>query len=162
LAAVYLLRREWEKATEEAHRAVALNPNGADAYSVLAGVVSCCGRWDEGIQYAKKSIELNPFPPVTYYHWLGRAYFMTGNLVESIATWKKALHVNPDYLPAHAFLAACYISQGKRSESAASAAEVLRIDPDFTISSYARTLPYKNDVDLKRYTDALRRAGLPE
>jgi adenylate cyclase len=162
LAAVHLLRRDWEKATKEAERAVALDPNGADAYSVLAGIVSCCGRWEEGIMYAEKAIRLNPFPPVRYYHWLGRAYYMTSQYSEAIATWKKLLFINPDYLPAHAFLAACYISLGRRNESAASAAEVLRIDPDFTISSYARTLPYKNDADLKRYTDALRRAGLPE
>jgi adenylate cyclase len=162
LAAVHLLRQNWEKATEEAERAIALNPNGADAYSVIAGIVSCCGKWEEGIMYAKKAIRLNPFPPVHYYHWLGRAYFMTGQYAEAIDTWKKALYINPDYLPAHAFLASCYISMGRRNESGASVAEVLRIDPDFTISSYARTLPYKNDVDLKRYTDALKKAGFPE
>jgi adenylate cyclase len=162
LAAVYLLRRNWDKAIEEAERAVALNPNGADAYSVRAGIVSCCGRWEEGIEYAKKAIRLNPFPPVHYYHWLGRAYFMTEQYSEAVATWKKALHINPDYLPAHAFLAASYGSLGRRKESTTSAAEVLRINPDFTISSYAMTLPYKNDGDLKHYTDALRGAGLPE
>jgi adenylate cyclase len=162
LAAVYLLRREWEGAVVEAERAVALNPNGADAYSVLAGIVSCVGRWEDGIVYAKKSIRLNPFPPVYYYHWLGRAYFMTGQYDEAIKTWNKVLQINPDYVPAHSFLAATYSTMNRNEDASDKIAEVLRIDPKFCIESYAQTLPYKSQSDIDRYVQALRKAGLPE
>jgi adenylate cyclase len=162
LAAIYLLRQEWEEAVSEAQRAVALNPNGADAYSVSAGIVSCVGKWEEGILYAQKAIRLNPFPPVHYFHWLGRAYFMMAQYEKAIETWKKVQHINPDYLPAHAFLAACYISLGQKKEASAAAREVLRIDPTFSIESYAKTLPYKNEEDIDRYISALQKAGLPE
>jgi len=162
LAAIYLLRQEWEQALSEAQRASALNPNGADAYSVLAGIVSCVGRWEEGILYVEKAIRLNPFPPVHYFHWLGRAYFMTGQYEKSISVWHRALRVNPDYLPAHSFLAACYISLGREKEAASAAAEVMRIDPEFRVESYAEILPYKNRVDRERELSALREAGLPQ
>jgi adenylate cyclase len=162
LAAVYLLTQDWDQANAEAERAVALNPNGADAHSVLAGIVSCCGRWEEGIAHAKRAIQLNPFPPVSYYHWLGRAYFMTGRFEESVSTWRMALRVNPDYLPAHAHLAACFASMGRRKDAAAEAAEVLRLDPEFSIGSHARTLPFKYSGDVERYTAALAKAGLPD
>jgi adenylate cyclase len=105
LAAVHLLQRNWKRATEAAEHAVSLNPNGADAYSVIAGIVSCCGRWEEGIMYAKKAIRLNPFSPVHNYHWLGRAYFMTGQYSEAIATWEKpctttrSMHQPTHFLP---------------------------------------------------------------
>jgi adenylate cyclase len=78
IGGVYFLRGQYEKAIAEAERAVALNPNGALDYSFLAGAVGCSGRWDESVELAKKSIRLHPFAPATYYHWLGRAYFMTG------------------------------------------------------------------------------------
>jgi adenylate cyclase len=87
---------------------------------------------------------------------------MTGQYDKAIATWKNALHVGPNYLPAHAFLAACYISLDRNAEATAAAKEVLRINPKFSLESYAKTLPYKNKVDIERYVAALRKAGLPE
>jgi adenylate cyclase len=160
LGVIYGVKRQYEKAIAEAERAVALSPNGADAYNFLAGVVGMSGRWKESVLYSKKSIQLNPFPPIGYYLLLGRAYFMTGQYDESIATWKKALQANPDYLLAHVFLAACYSSLGRDAEASASAKEVLRIDPKFSIESYAKTLPYKDKADIEREVAALRKAGL--
>jgi len=162
LSAVYLVKRQHEKAVAEAERALALNPNGALVYNTLAGVVGCSGRWEESIIYGKKSIRHAPFPPLTSFHWLGRAYFMTGQYDEAILTFKKALDRNPNYLPAHAFHAASYSSLGRETEAAAAAKEVLRINPKFSLESYAKTLPYKNTADIERYIAALRKAGLPE
>lgn len=160
IGSVYLLQDQHEKAIAEAERAIALNPNGANNYSGLAGMVGALGRWDESIQLAKKSIRLHPFAPVFYYHFLGRAYFMTGQFDESITAFKKALDVSPNYLPAHAFLAACYSSLDRHAEAAAAADEVRRINPKFNLESYAKTLPYKNKADIDRYIAALRKAGL--
>jgi len=160
LGTTYLVTGQHEKAIAEGERALALNPNGAHNYAFMAGVVGCSGRWKESIEFAKKSIRLNPFPHVYYYHWLGRAYFMTGQYDEAIATWKKALHLSPNYLNAHAFLAACYSSLDRQAEAAAEAEEVLRINPKFCLESYAKTLPYKNKADIERYISALRKAGL--
>jgi len=160
LSAVYLVKRQHEKAVAEAERAVALNPNGALVYNTLAGVVGCSGRWEESIIYGKKSIRHDPFPLLTSFHWLGRAYFMTGQFDEAILTFKKALDRNPNYLPAHAFHAASYSSLGRETEAAAAAKEVLRINPKFSLESYAKTLPYKNKADIERYIAALRKAGL--
>jgi adenylate cyclase len=160
LSAVYLVKRQHEKAVAAAEHAHTLNPNGALVYNTLAGVVGCSGRWEDSIIYGKKSIRLNPFPPLTSFHWLGRAYFMTGQYDAAILTFKKALNVSPNYLPAHAFLAASYSSLGSEAEATAAAKEVLRINPKFSLGSYAKTLPYKNKADIDRYIGALRKAGL--
>ena len=160
IGGIYFLQGQHEKAIAEAERAVALNPNGAVNYSGLAGFVGCSGRWDESVELAKKSIRLQPLAGATDYHWLGRAYFMTGQYDEAIATFKKALHANPNYLPAHAFIAACYSSSNRQAEAESAVKEVLRINPKFTIESYAKTLPYRNKADIERYVAALRKAGL--
>ena len=162
IGGTYLVQGQHEKAVAQGKRAIALNPNGALNYSALSGFVGCSGNWEESIELGKKSIRLNPFPPADYFHWPGRAYFMIGQLDESIATWKKALQKNPDYLPAHAFLAACYSLLDRHTEASAAAKEVMRINPKFRLASYAKTLPYKNKADIERYVAALRKAGLPE
>jgi adenylate cyclase len=160
LRAIYLVMRQYDKAVSEAERAVALNPNGSLAYSTLAAVIGCSGKWDVSILYEKRSMRLNPFPEPSNYWVLGRAYFMTTQYDESIAMWRKALQISPNFLVAHAFLAACYSSIGRDAEAAAESREVLRINPQFTIESYAKTLPYKNAADVEREVAALRKAGL--
>jgi adenylate cyclase len=160
VGAIYLIQHKHEKAIAEMERAVTLNPNGGHVLTMLAAIVSCSGRWEEGMEVAEKAVRLNPFPPVMDLHWLGRAYFMTGRYEKSITTWEKALHISPNYLPAHAFLAACYSSLNRQAEAAAEAEEVLRINPKFSLKFYAKTLPYKNKADIDRYLAALRKAGL--
>jgi adenylate cyclase len=158
--AIYLIQGKHDKAVAEAERAVILNPNGAHVLNSLAAYVSCAGRWEEGMEIAKKALRLEPFPPVYYFHWLGRAYFMTGRYEEAITTWEKALNVSPNYLPAHAFLAACFSSLDRHAEAESAAEEVMRINPKFSLKSYAKILPYKNEADIERYITALRKAGL--
>jgi adenylate cyclase len=160
LACLYLVTRQHEKAIAEAKQAVALNPNGAEAHQVLGALLGASGNWADSIVYVKKAIRLNPFPMVYYFHWLGRAYFMIEQYDDAIATFKKALNVNPDYLPAHAFLAACYSSLDRQAEAESAVKEVFRINPKFTLESYAKTLPYKNKADIERYLAALQKAGL--
>jgi adenylate cyclase len=160
IGAIYLLKRQYEKAVAQAERVIAINPNGASNNTMMAGVLGCSGKWEESIEYAKKAIRLAPFAPVGYLWILGRAYFMTGQYHKAVETFKKAVHINPDYLVARAFLAASYSSLDRQAEAAVEADEVLRINPKFTLESYAKTLPYKNKVDIERYVAALRKAGL--
>jgi adenylate cyclase len=162
LAGYYNITRQHDKALSEAERAIALNPNASDAYMIMGSILGNLGKWEESALYAKKSIRINPFPGAYLYYILGRAYFMTGQYDESIATWKKALKVSPNFLIAHRFLAACYSSMGRDAEASAAAKEVLRINPKFTIESYAKRLRYKDKVDIEREVAALRKAGLPE
>ena len=162
LGTIYLMKGQNEKAIAEGELALALSPNGAMNYAYMAGAMGLLGRWDESVEFGEKSIRLSPFPRIWYYHWLGRAYFMTGQYDEAIDTWKKALRISPNYLSAHTFLAACYSSLDRQAEAAAAAKEVLRINPKFSLESYAKRLPYKNKTDIERYVAALRKAGLPE
>ena len=91
---------------------------------------------------------------------LGRAYFIIGQYDKSIGIGKNTLQRNPDYLPAHALLAACYSSLGRDAEAAAQAKEAIRIDPKFSVESRTKTLPYKNKADIEREVAAMCKAGL--
>jgi adenylate cyclase len=162
LASIYIVQRQHDKAIELIERAVANSPNSAHYNAFLAGWLGLAGRWQEGISYAEMSIRLSPYPPSWYYWILGRAYYMTGKYERAIETFKKAVSINPDFLIAHAFLAACYSSLDRHAEAAAEADEVRRINPKFNLESYAKTLPYKNKSNIDRYIAALRKAGLPD
>ena len=59
-------------------------------------------------------------------------------------------------------LASAYAQSGELEEARAEAAEVLRINPRFTIESYKRLLVFKNPKDVEHRVDGMRKAGLPE
>jgi hypothetical protein len=49
---------------------------------------------------------------------------------------------------------------GREKEARAEAAEVIRINPKFSLDNHAKTLPYKDQSVIDRYVDACRKGGL--
>jgi adenylate cyclase len=59
-------------------------------------------------------------------------------------------------------LACAYVQAGQLEEARKEAAEVLRINPGFTIERYKRLILDKDPKDVEHRTDGMRKAGLPE
>ncbi len=79
---------------------------------------------------------------------------------EAIATYKKMLQIyGPDHLMVHLGLAGEYGSIGREDEARAEGAEVLRIDPKFSLERYIKGAPYSQSSK-DRLADVLRKAGL--
>jgi adenylate cyclase len=62
----------------------------------------------------------------------------------------------------HLLLACAYAQSGHLEDARNEAAEVLRINPGFTIEGYKAVLCYKDPKDVEHRLDGLRKAGLPE
>ena len=71
--------------------------------------------------------------------------------------YKKAVALTPNNIFAHLNLAATYNLIGKEEEAKAAAAEVLRINPKWSLERYEKTQTAK---DKERIVKALQRAGL--
>jgi adenylate cyclase len=160
LGKLHEIKREHDEAIAAAERAITLNPNGADAYAGLGIILAHTGRPEEGVDFVKKAIRLNPIPPAYYFNHLGVAYRASGQYEEAISAYKKAIHNQPTFLFAHIGLAASYIHVGQEEEAHAEAAEVLKIDPEFSLEHWAKTYPLKKKADKDLYIAALRKAGL--
>ena len=65
----------------------------------------------------------------------------------------------PDYLPGHANLAATYVLAGRQEEARAEAAEVMRIDPQFSLERFDKTFPFRQAL-VDQLVEAWRKAGL--
>jgi len=66
----------------------------------------------------------------------------------------------PNNIRAHYSLAATYIMMGREKEARAEAAEILRINPKFSLDYLAKTLSYKDQSQNDKVVNALRKAGL--
>jgi len=161
LAIPYSLLREFDKAIEEGEKGVSLSPNSAGAYFNLGFALVFAGRHQEAIPVLQKCLRLSPVPVhIGVFGWLASSYTQVGQYDEAVVTWKKSLQIyGPDQLQAHVGLAANYIFLGRENEARAEAAEVLRIDPKFSMEQYGKNYPttpaYKD-----RMTKALLKAGL--
>jgi adenylate cyclase len=160
LGQLHLMKREHDEAIAAAERSVVLNPNGADAYAGLGFILALSGRPEEGVEFLQKAIRLNPIPPAYYFNHLGIAYRVSGQYEEAVSAYKKAIHKQPTLSFAHIGLAASYVYLGREEEAHTAAAEVLKIDPEFSLEHFAKTLPYKNKAVTDSYVGALRKAGL--
>jgi adenylate cyclase len=160
LGHIQLMTRQYEKAIEYEERAIVLNPNGADAHAHLAMTLHYVGRREQAIALFKKAIRLNPMPPNWYLIVLAQAYLHTERYEQAIETLQKVVKRNPDDFMAHIGLAGSYSMAGREEEAHTEAAEVLRINPEFSIEYYAKTLPFKNQTDTELEINALRKAGL--
>jgi adenylate cyclase len=157
---IYTLMGQHDKGIAECEQAINLEPNSALAYFRLSLALRYAGRPKEAITMCKEAIRLDPIPVSLYYQSLTNAYCLTGQYEEAIAAGKKATSLGPDNLVAHAFLAAAYSLHGREEEARMEAAEVLRINPKFSIDSWTKTMPYKNEADKELTIGALRKAGL--
>jgi adenylate cyclase len=162
LGYIHLINRKHEEAISSCERALTLFPNGIGILFMLGNALSNAGRPQEAIPHFKRAIRLSPLDPTMNLLGLGTAYTLMERYEEAIAVLKKALHYNPDYLGAHIRLAICYASLGREEEARAEAAEVLRLNPKFSVKKNEKTSPIKDKAVKEHYMDALRKAGLPD
>jgi adenylate cyclase len=160
LSFLYSIKREHAKAIAEGERAVALDPNGADVNAWYGLSLTFAGKPEEAIPLFQKAIRLNPFGPSWYFFNLGNAFGNTGRFEDAVSAYKKALQRSPDNLLAHVLLAITYSKMGREKEARAEAAEVLRINPKFSLDYFAKTLPHNDQKVINNLIDALRKAGL--
>mgnify|MGYP001225537878 FL=1 len=161
LGVLYSWSGRYDEGIAEAERGVELDPNSGQANYNLALVLRWAGKSKEAIPVLQKAIRLEPMAPDNYNRQLALSYFQSGDCKEAIATCEKGVKRQPDHLVSRVTIAAVYGACGREAEARKEAAEVLRINPKFTVESFMSNTPYKNPSDRDRVAQGLRKAGLP-
>ena len=159
LSWLYATKRQYEKAIAESERAVSLNPNSAESYMRLGLVLAYAGRGEEGIPYMQNALRLNPFPSCNYFSNLAAIYGASGHYEKAIEAAKKALQCEPNTPIPYTTLVISYIRLGREEEARAAAAEILRINPKWSLERYAKVTPFTQSLAGQMIED-LRKAGL--
>ncbi len=158
LAAIYLNFNEHDKAVYHQERALSLNPN-SDLIVVQQGeVLTWLGRPEEGIDWVRRAMRLNPYHPARFWSHLGRAQYTARAYADAMASFSKL--TAPDATN-HAFLAASSAQLGNRVAAAAHAREVIERQPAFTAQTFLETLHYRQPADAEHLREGLVKAGLP-
>ena len=162
LGDVLRIKGRYEEAIALLEKAVGLSPNYSLSQAQLGRTMMYAGRFEEALVWLEKAIRLDPIPLNWYVTVVGICYLHLGRLEDSVKEFKKVLNRNPDDLTAAIRLVAAYSLLERKDEANAAAAEVLRLNPKFSIAKIAKSWSYKNDSDKDLELNALRKAGLPE
>jgi adenylate cyclase len=160
LGHLYALKKEHDKGIAEKERALALDPGGARLHMWYAMSLNWVGRSEEAITIYQKGFRLNPFGDTRTFLNYGTALRDAKRFEEALSAYRKALQREPNNIFAHTHLAALYIMMGHEKEARAEAAEVLRINPKFSVDIWAKAMPYKDQSHIDKLINAWRKAGL--
>ena len=141
-------------------RGVALAPNEAGTYAALAWVLSCVGRSKDALEAAAQALRLKPAVVDEHLAGVGVAYAVAGRYEEARAPLQRYLSRYPNMLDIHLMLAAVYSEVGQAAEARAEVAEVLRLNPQFSLEVHKQRMPIKDPAVLERHLAALHKAGL--
>ncbi len=112
-------RRQGEAAIAAGWRAVALDPNNADAHLFLSCALSASGRGEEGLHYIEKGMRLNPHPSAFFYFALGQCYYVLEEYDKAIAAFKRGVELRIVFIPNHWYLCMIYTLLGRDEETKA-------------------------------------------
>jgi len=159
---VEMYRQNYAAALKEMAKAIELKPSYADAYALLGWILHFAGRPQEGLEAMQQAIDLNPRVPATYQLVEGALHYELEDISEAIRVLELGVENNPSYQLVRVFLAASYAA-GERFEDASwQIAEILTLDPDFTLTDVERGAPIRDPVYKQRFLRDLQRAGLSD
>jgi adenylate cyclase len=143
----------------EFERALALNPNFIDYR--YARALTFVGKPARAIEVLQACSRLDRFqsnlPDFTGF--MGVANYALKSYGEAVRLLRECTLRVPNSQWPHTWLAA---QLGRLEEARAEAAEVLRINPAFTIESWKHQVFFRAPKDAEHLIDGLRKAGLPE
>jgi adenylate cyclase len=180
-----MARHELDASIAAFERANALNPNYVNWYFGVALVRA--GDPRRAIEIINRYVRLDPLAAPFASGVLGFAHYMIKDYAAALplliaerthlqagaidalpdngplVSQRDCVSVSPNMRGGHVWLAATYAQMGKLKEARKEIAEVVRIEPNYTIGGIARpTITFKNAEDDHHYFDGLRKAGLPE
>jgi len=160
MAYIFAMTGQFDKVVVQAERALALDPNSPELLLLSATALVFSGRPEESIALFERGLRLDPFAPGMYLAASSGAYRMTGRYDKAVEQARKAVKRDPESQLTQIALASACICAGREAEARTSAAEVLKINPNFSLEQYAKALPFKDQSQVDRTIEALRKAGL--
>jgi DNA-binding SARP family transcriptional activator/Flp pilus assembly protein TadD len=156
--------RNFDDALYYFDRALRLNPNLAFAYALHAATYCYIGEPDKAFRQLERYRDLAPFHPyfILLENVFGTAHFLKGEYKEAAAVGRRVVRANPQFVNGFKPLIAALGQLGVVDDAAQYVEALKKLEPGFSLQSFARDYPLKKEYDRLRYIEGLRAAGIPE
>src|SRR5207249_6214190 len=138
---------DWNGAEEEFRRAIELNPSYATGHQWYGEFLGDMQRPDEAAKELKQAQEIDPLSPIIRCD-LAMAMYNARKYDLAIQELQKVLDTNPNFPPAHGYLAAFYEAKGLFPEAIAESQKAVLLSggsPGNTLLSVAHTYALSGD-----------------
>jgi TolB-like protein len=163
--AIWNLSRDRRAAAPELFaRSLQINPNSVMALTLGGWIEIMRGNQGEGRTMIERAQRLSPLDP--------RGWFTSGamaiaaiadeNYPQALRWAETALTQNRRFAVALRVLIVALVKLGQSDRAGQIARELLKVEPELTISGFFRRIPFPRDTMATNYSDALRAAGVPE
>jgi TolB-like protein/Flp pilus assembly protein TadD len=158
------LGKDPQRAWDLAYRSLHLNPNSAIALTIAAWTETALSQPDKALQLLQRAERLSPRDPRAWFMAAATsfAHFELAQYPQATASAKRAAAQNPRSAIVLRLLAASLAMAGERRQAAEVVKELLKIDPQLTISKHHARLSFLPAAIWRTYAEALRLAGLPQ
>jgi adenylate cyclase len=160
LGRLLVVRSQYDAAIAEGNRSIALAPNYAGCYIWLAESQALAGNPEETRRLAEKAMRLDPKNRDFPLNWIALADILAGRYTDAIPLIQQFLSSYPAFLGAHVTLAVAHMELGHDREARAEVAEILRLNPRFSITGFQKELAFRDHAINARWGSDLRQAGL--
>jgi TolB-like protein/cytochrome c-type biogenesis protein CcmH/NrfG len=157
LGGIQWYRGDFPAAEWHYQRAIALNPNDANAFCGSGRLFAFRGQFEEGIDRIREAMRLNPYHPEWYWVNLGSVLYEARRYADATEAFGR---VTPPGYWVLCRLAGCYAQLGRMSDAAEAATEALRLRPDFSVAKLR--LRECQPAVAEHIREGMRKAGLPE
>jgi len=160
LGNTFLWTGELDQAIDLYKSAIELDPNFADAYTTLGWTLHFAGQAEEAIDLIERGLLLDPNYPPMRLHWFAQCLFQLGRYEEAVEKLQLRLAREPHSDVSHALLAATFGHMNDAEAAKLQWAELLRVNPQFSVERRRKILPYRNPKDFERFVEGLIKAGI--
>jgi adenylate cyclase len=158
LARNYIAYNRYPEAQAQIDRAIAINPNDADALAGRGNILVWLGETDAAIEVLEVARRIDPELNDYDSFALTLAYYLKSDYAAAIEQAELNLRRNPGAHFNRAVLAAAYAQAGRAADALRVAEEIRRTDPTFDATEFGNK--FLNEADLERLREGLRKAEL--
>ncbi len=146
--------------TEQAFaRALALDPNNADAWATFADISAVQGKIDVALDAIRRALRLEPHTPFFYFWFEGFILYLNRDYEGAVKTLQRSEVFGT---ASHRILAAALAQLGRIDDARREAELYIASTPGFRISRWVALHAYCDAATMAHYADGCRKAGLPE
>ncbi|MEO7674512.1 MAG: tetratricopeptide repeat protein [Pyrinomonadaceae bacterium] len=107
---------EWTTAEQAFKKAIAIDPNNAEALSFYAMFLAFEERFDEALEQSRRSLAIDPLSPLINMN-AGWTYFTAGLANEASDQVDAMIEIEPDFYGAYWLRGAIFLTEGKYDEA---------------------------------------------
>jgi class 3 adenylate cyclase/TolB-like protein len=158
------LLRRLDVGLERYEAAIRVNPNDPLAWLLKGTLHAFRGESDIAVKDTRRALRLSPLDPHRYFYesLAATAELSGGNYERAIELARRSLRTNRTHTSTLRALAISQWQLGRAEEARKTVAELMRLDPKFTIGRYLDSNPSGAYATGAIWSSALRSAGVPE